>query len=91
VLADLFVTGDATTPLSPRGKARPFITGIALAIVVLSVAVYFCYGFAPAITARVAPQTVQGILRVIAFVLMCIGVQITWNGASALLKTVLAP
>jgi multiple antibiotic resistance protein len=65
--------------------------GIALAIVVLSVAVYFCYGFAPAITARVAPQTVQGILRVIAFVLMCIGVQITWNGTSALLKTVLAP
>jgi multiple antibiotic resistance protein len=64
--------------------------GIACAVVVLSVAVYFCYGFAPAITARVAPQTVQGILRVIAFVLMCIGVQITWNGASALLKTVLA-
>jgi multiple antibiotic resistance protein len=65
--------------------------GIALAVVVLSVAVYWCYGFAPAITARVAPQTVQGMLRVIAFVLMCIGVQITWNGVGALLKTVLAP
>ena len=31
--------------------------GIVLAVVLLSVAVYFCYGYAPAITARVSPQT----------------------------------
>ena len=30
-----------------------------------------------------------GILRVIAFVLLCIGVQITWNGVDVLLKMVL--
>ena len=64
-------------------------TGIALAVVLLSAAVYFCYSRAPAITARVSPQTAQGILRVIAFVLLCIGVQITWNGMEALLKTAL--
>jgi multiple antibiotic resistance protein len=63
--------------------------GIALAVGVLSVVVYFCYGYAPAITARVRAQTVQGILRVIAFVLVCIGVQIAWNGAEALLKSLL--
>jgi multiple antibiotic resistance protein len=62
--------------------------GIALAVVLLSVAVYFCYGYAPAITARVSPQTAHGILRVIAFVLLCIGVQITWNGVEAMLKMV---
>jgi len=62
-------------------------TGIVLAVVLLSVAVYACYGYAPALTARVRPQTAHGILRVIAFVLMCIGVQITWNGAAALLQT----
>jgi multiple antibiotic resistance protein len=60
--------------------------GIALAVLVLSAAVYFCYSRAPAITARVSPQTAQGILRVIAFVLLCIGVQIAWNGVEALLK-----
>lgn len=63
--------------------------GIVLAVVLLSVAVYLCYGYAPAITARISPQTAHGILRVIAFVLMCIGVQITWNGLAAMLKTVL--
>jgi len=63
--------------------------GIVLAVVLLSVAVYFCYGYAPTITARVSSQTAHGILRVIAFVLLCIGGQITWNGVEALLKTVL--
>jgi multiple antibiotic resistance protein len=63
--------------------------GIALAILVLSAAVYVCYAYAPAITARIQPQTAHGILRVIAFLLMCIGVQIAWNGVDVLLKTVL--
>jgi multiple antibiotic resistance protein len=60
--------------------------GIVAAVMLLSVAVYICYSHAPAITARVRPDTTHGILRVIAFVLFCIGVQITWNGVSALLK-----
>jgi hypothetical protein len=34
------------------------------------------------------PQTVHGILRLIAFVLLCIGVQITSNGVGAISKTV---
>jgi len=62
--------------------------GIVLAVVLLSIAVYFCYAYAPAIAARVSPQTAHGIVRVIAFVLLCIGVQITWNGVQAMLATV---
>lgn len=63
--------------------------GIVLAVILLSVSVYFCYGNAPAITARVSPDTANGILRVIAFFLLCIGVQITWNGVQAMLATVM--
>jgi multiple antibiotic resistance protein len=63
--------------------------GVFLAVVALSLLVYVCYAYAPKITAKVRPQTAHGILRVIAFVLLCIGVQITWNGVEALLKTVL--
>jgi multiple antibiotic resistance protein len=63
--------------------------GVFLAVVALSLLVYLCYAYAPKITARVRPQTAHGILRVIAFVLLCIGVQITWNGVESLLKTVL--
>ena len=64
-------------------------TGILLAIVILSVLVFLSYRYAPKITERMAPQTAHGILRVIAFVLLCIGVQITWNGVEAMLRTVL--
>jgi multiple antibiotic resistance protein len=60
--------------------------GIVAAVILLSTAVYICYGRAPAITARIRPETAHGILRVIAFVLLCIGVQILWNGLDALLK-----
>jgi multiple antibiotic resistance protein len=60
--------------------------GIVLAVVLLSIAVYFCYAYAPAIAARVSPQTAHGIVRVIAFVLLCIGVQITANGIQAMIR-----
>jgi multiple antibiotic resistance protein len=61
--------------------------GIFLAVVVLSVTVYFCYAYAPKITSKISPSTAHGILRVIAFILLCIGVQIAWNGLAALLRT----
>jgi multiple antibiotic resistance protein len=63
--------------------------GILLAVVVLSLLVYLCYAYAPRITRHISARTAHGILRVIAFVLLCIGVQITWNGVQAMLKTVL--
>lgn len=63
--------------------------GIVLAVVVLSLGVYVCYGYAPAIARRIRPQTAHGIQRVVAFLLMCIGVQITWNGLEVLLRALL--
>jgi multiple antibiotic resistance protein len=62
-----------------------------LAIVALSVLCYFCYAYAPKITRKIPPSTAHGILRVIAFILLCIGVQIAWNGLSALLATIIKP
>lgn len=61
--------------------------GVFLAVVVLSIIVYFCYAYAPKVTSKISASTAHGILRVIAFILLCIGVQIAWNGLSALLKT----
>jgi multiple antibiotic resistance protein len=63
--------------------------GISLAVVVLSLIVYLSYRYAPKITERISAQTAHGILRIVSFVLVCIGVQITWNGVQALLKTVM--
>ncbi len=58
--------------------------GMYLAIVALSIAVYFCYAYAPRITRAISPSTVHGILRVMAFIVLSIGVQIAWNGFSML-------
>lgn len=63
--------------------------GVFLGVVVLSVLVYFCYAYAPKITTAVPASTAHGILRVIAFILFCIGVQIAWNGLSPLLASVI--
>ncbi|MGB6742304.1 MAG: MarC family protein [Terracidiphilus sp.] len=63
--------------------------GVFLAVVVISVLCYFCYAYAPKISKAIAPSTAHGILRVIAFILLCIGIQIAWNGLSTLLAAVL--
>jgi multiple antibiotic resistance protein len=73
------------TGLLPDGLAH---IGILIAIVVLSFLVFLSYAYAPKITSWMSPQTAHGILRIVAFVLLCIGVQITWNGVQAMLKTV---
>jgi multiple antibiotic resistance protein len=65
--------------------------GILLSSIILSVMVYFCYAYAPRLTAAIAPGTVHGILRVIAFILLCIGVQIAWKGLAVLLASVVHP
>jgi multiple antibiotic resistance protein len=59
--------------------------GLFTAAIVLSGIIYFCYAYAPKITHAISPSTAHGILRVIAFILLCIGVQIAWNGLSSLL------
>jgi multiple antibiotic resistance protein len=63
--------------------------GLLLAVIVLSALVYVCYAYAPQITRKISPPTAHGILRVVAFILLCIGVQIAWNGAATLLATLL--
>jgi multiple antibiotic resistance protein len=61
--------------------------GILIAVFVLSLTVYISYRYAPKITQKISPQTVHGILRVIAFILLCIGVQIAWRGVQSLIQS----
>jgi multiple antibiotic resistance protein len=83
IVVVITVSAQASAQLGLMGLAAH--SGIALAVAALSAAVFVCYGFAPAIAARIKPQTAHGIQRVIAFVLLSIGVQITWNGVARLL------
>ncbi|MEO6983420.1 MAG: MarC family protein [Edaphobacter sp.] len=63
--------------------------GLLLAVILLSTTIYFSYAYAPRIARSISPSTAHGILRVIAFILLCIGVQIAWNGLVPLLTGIL--
>jgi len=82
-----------TAHISNKALSQDILAHVAvfLAIVVLSVLCYFCYAYAPKITKVIPPSTAHGILRVIAFILLCIGIQIAWNGLSALIATIIKP
>jgi multiple antibiotic resistance protein len=64
--------------------------GLFLAIVLISALVYVCYAFAPRLTQAVRPSTVHGVIRVMAFILLCIGVKIGWTGLAALVMSLKA-
>jgi multiple antibiotic resistance protein len=87
----VMLTLSAQTPQRPISENLIAHAGLLLAILVLCVTVYFSYAYAPRLAQRISPSTAHGILRVIAFILLCIGVQIAWNGLVPLLASVVHP
>lgn len=63
------------------------ILSAAAAALLIALSVYVCYAYADKFAAAVGPSGMNVILRLSAFLLVCIGVQILWNGVRALLKT----
>lgn len=59
----------------------------AIGSALIAVTIYLCYGYADRLAAAVGPSGMNVILRLSAFLLVCIGVQIFWNGVSALVRT----
>jgi multiple antibiotic resistance protein len=60
--------------------------GLMVAAMLIAVVMYFSYAYADWVTARLPPTITQGILRVISFILLCIGSEIVWNGLQNLMK-----
>ncbi len=58
---------------------------IGSALVALSI--YLCYGFADRLAAIIGESGMSIMLRLSSFLLVCIGVQILWNGVNALLRS----
>jgi multiple antibiotic resistance protein len=67
----------------------PLITGLLLGAVAIAVSIYLSYRFAERIAEVLGDAAMNVILRLSSFILVCIGVQILWNGLSALLRSVL--
>jgi multiple antibiotic resistance protein len=85
----VMLTLAAHTPQRPIADNLLAHAGLLLAILVLCAGVYFCYAYAPRIARHISPSTAHGILRVVAFILLCIGVQIAWNGLVPLLTSII--
>ena len=73
----------------PRHLGPNLIAILAAAVgaLLIALSVYVCYAYADKLAAAFGPSGMNVILRLSAFLLVCIGVQILWNGVKALLKT----
>jgi len=63
------------------------ILATVIASLLVAASIYLCYGFADRLAAVVGESGMGIILRLSSFLLVCIGVQIMWNGLSALVRT----
>lgn len=63
------------------------VVGIAhvCAVILMAVAIFVCYRYADRILHRLGDTGTVVLTRLSAFILLCIGVQILWNGVAALL------
>ena len=53
----------------------------------IAISIYLCYGFADQLERLIGATGMSVIMRLSSFLLVCIGVQILWNGVSALLHS----
>jgi multiple antibiotic resistance protein len=60
-----------------------------LATALIALSVYLCYAFADRLARVLGAKGMSVLQRLSSFLLVCIGVQIFWNGASSLLKSLL--
>lgn len=73
----------------PRHLGPNFL-GILAAVVgsaLIALSIFICYGFADRLAMLLGATGMNVIMRLSSFLLVCIGVQIFWNGASALLRS----
>jgi len=62
------------------------VVGAVIGSVLIAASVYLCYAFADKLARALGETGMSVIMRLSSFLLVCIGVQIIWNGVSALLR-----
>jgi multiple antibiotic resistance protein len=76
-----------TLGANPPPGFRPLLATAlahAMGIFLVAVGVYLCYRYADRILRRLGATGTSVVVRLSAFILLCIGVQICWNGVHAL-------
>jgi multiple antibiotic resistance protein len=67
----------------------PLIAGMLLGSCLIAASIYLSYRFAERLGRTLGESAMNVTIRLSSFILVCIGVQILWNGLSTLLKTVI--
>ena len=79
-----------TLGANPPPGFRPLLVTVfahTIGILLVALGVYFCYRYADVILRKLGPTGTGVVVRLTAFILLCIGVQICWNGVHALLAS----
>jgi multiple antibiotic resistance protein len=63
------------------------IFAAAIGCAFVAATIYLCYGFADRLAVVIGATGMNVVLKLSSFLLVCIGVQILWNGASQLLRS----
>jgi multiple antibiotic resistance protein len=77
----------------PRGLRSLLSTALAhvLGVLVTAVSIYLCYRYAGGILRKLGTTGTNALIRLTAFILFCIGVQIVWNGLRTLITGLHSP
>ena len=78
--------GANRTPGSDWGW--PWIAGMLTGAAVIAISIYLSYRSAERIAAVLGEAAMNVVIRLSSFILLCIGVQISWNGLSTLLRSI---
>jgi len=86
--------GSISVPITIRANhphsVRSLLTNgpaILVGVTLVAATVFVAYRYADRLGRIIGETGMSVLLRLSAFILLCIGVQIVWNGASALLRT----
>jgi multiple antibiotic resistance protein len=67
-----------------------YLAAAILGAIAIAISIYVSYRFAQSLARVLGDTAMNVIIRLSSFILLCIGVQIGWNGVSALLRSVVA-
>ena len=68
-----------------------FVLASLFAIVVIAATIFLCFAYADRIERLLGPGGTDIAVRLSAFILFCLGLQILWSGGSELLKSIIQP
>lgn len=85
------ITLGANMPLHTLGGNLLTIIAAVIGSLVVGISIYLSYAFADRLASAFGPTGTNVIVKLTSFLLVCIGVQIMWNGLSQLLRSLPLP